>query len=271
MTREDLFAAIGDVEESRLARGENMSSSNVTHLEGNEMTNATKRPKGRILRNTLVAALIVVMLATTVLAAPIVYRAVFGTVTDTYEMYTPTDAAGNSDRKDSHEIELEIELNEDAPEDIETYYVPNIPEKYVQSFGFAYSGMEFDGVDIAVYGWDIPDSEKMGIMFYQRTKESYDHGANVISVSTLPGEEPEMKQIELGGVEGLLILSPNETQWGRKYFCWSDGDYLFYLRVTYDFTEEQIGEMVASVRAVGDARPYLISMTEEEMRKTFEN
>ena len=64
MTREDLFLAIGEVEEDRLARCENAVPSMTIHLEGNAMENNTmKRPKGRTLRNLLVAVVAIAMLA----------------------------------------------------------------------------------------------------------------------------------------------------------------------------------------------------------------
>lgn len=70
MTREDLFRAVGEVEELRLARSENRSASNVTALEeGNMKQKTTKR---RPLRLILVAAAMVCLIAAAALvsAAP---------------------------------------------------------------------------------------------------------------------------------------------------------------------------------------------------------
>lgn len=61
MTREDLFRAIGEVEEIRLARCENLSTSNVTALEEGKMKQKTR--KSRPLRLVLIAAVLVCMLA----------------------------------------------------------------------------------------------------------------------------------------------------------------------------------------------------------------
>lgn len=71
MKREDLFLAIGDVEESRLARCENSGCpSGEDHWEDNEMdTYAKYRRKRRVFRNLLIAAVVVTLLATTVFAA----------------------------------------------------------------------------------------------------------------------------------------------------------------------------------------------------------
>lgn len=70
MKREDLFLAIGEVEESRLARCENLSASNVTALEDGIMKTNTK--KRRPLRLMLIAAVMVAMIAAIALvsAAP---------------------------------------------------------------------------------------------------------------------------------------------------------------------------------------------------------
>ena len=71
MKREDLFLAIGQVEEERLARCENAACpSGADHWEDNHMdTYAKYKRKRRVVRNLLIAAIVVTMLATTALAA----------------------------------------------------------------------------------------------------------------------------------------------------------------------------------------------------------
>lgn len=68
MTREDLFLAIGEASESRLARSEwtAVSPSHETQMEGQNMKKTISFK--RVIRNVLVAALIVSMLATTAFA-----------------------------------------------------------------------------------------------------------------------------------------------------------------------------------------------------------
>lgn len=68
MKREDLFLAIGEVEESRLARCENMNPSGVEHWEETEMGKFEKRNAKKILRGLLIAAVVATMLATTAFA-----------------------------------------------------------------------------------------------------------------------------------------------------------------------------------------------------------
>lgn len=69
MTGEELFHAIGQVESVRLARSERMpvDSSNIKQMEESSLKNR-KRNTGRILRNLLIAAIMISMLALTVYA-----------------------------------------------------------------------------------------------------------------------------------------------------------------------------------------------------------
>lgn len=67
MKREDLFLAIGEVEEERLARSEK-DPSGVTHQEGSKMETYTRKSGTRIIRNLLIAAVLMTVLATTVFA-----------------------------------------------------------------------------------------------------------------------------------------------------------------------------------------------------------
>lgn len=71
MKREDLFLAIGQVEEDRLARCENSACpSDADHWEDNEMdTYAKYRRKRKVIRNLLIAAVVATLLATTAFAA----------------------------------------------------------------------------------------------------------------------------------------------------------------------------------------------------------
>lgn len=68
MNREDLFQAIGQVEEERLARSEMTGPSDVTYQEETEMKKQTRRSGTRTMRNLLIAAVLVAALATTAFA-----------------------------------------------------------------------------------------------------------------------------------------------------------------------------------------------------------
>lgn len=218
-----------------------------------------------VLRTAMVAAL-VAMLATTVYAAPMIINAIFGEVTGVEEFFTPTSPSGESEIKTGYEITLEMNLNENAPEVIETFYMPDMPEEYIHSFGYAYAGYDFDNLGKVTYGWDTQTGEKMAVMLDQMSAEGFFHN-RVISVHTQMAEGPQMEQTVLGGVEGFLVQTPDDWSW----FIWSNGDYVFRLAVRAGITLDQMEQIVTSVQAVDDVTPYLISMTEDELDKTFGN
>lgn len=255
MKREDLFLAIGEVEESRLAQSEQELPSNVTNLEGPMNQQENRKSMSRLLRNLLVAAVVMALMATTVLAGT-AYRDIFGDVTETVDMYTPTDAAGNSHGFTSQKIELNLDMDPDAPREIKTWYVPELPEAYGLYFGNAYDGMDHDGrYGVLTLGWDAPGGEVQEIMFYQVTREGYERSYRYAHANG----PSEFGPATLGGVDGYLILSPEDTEYGRKYFYWSDGAYLFYLRFDYSVPEQVMEQIIASVHQVEDIAPYLIS------------
>lgn len=69
MKREDLFLAIGEVEENRLVHSERHAQpSDVTHQEDDKMGKYTKKSGTRIIRNLLIAAVLMTVLATTAFA-----------------------------------------------------------------------------------------------------------------------------------------------------------------------------------------------------------
>ena len=245
----------------------------VLHASGDtlqEVLNMTAKRKqpGRRVHILIAAAAVLCLLVTTALAAPILYKQISGSVTESWEAATPTDDQGSSVTGTVHMIRLDIPLNETAPDEIETYYLPQVPAEYPQSFGYAYGGLNFDRLYGITLAWDVPGGEKKGIMFYQTSAYAYQVDGVGFSVFSESGQEPVMKTVTLGGVEGFLIEEPDEFE-GRQYFCWTDGDYVLYMRFPYSFTEEQMSEIIASVQPVEDIRPWLISMTDEELAKTF--
>ena len=164
------------------------------------------------------------------------------------------------------QVELELDFNENAPKDVETFYLPDMPEGFTHSFGYAYAGYDFDNLDRVTSGWDLTDGTKMAVMLDQMTEEGFEH-SRIISVSTQLENGPKQEQRELGGINGFLLMVPDD----RSYFCWSDGNYVFYLGVTSDISLEQMAQIVESIYAVDDAKSHMISMTEDELNKVFGN
>lgn len=263
MTREDLFRAIGQVEESRLAQCQGEAPSGIVRLEGDDMENKkAKRPAGRLLRNVLVAAVVMALLATAALAAPAAYEGITGFwLTQEWEWMSPTGAAGDSQPFTTQEYVVEIRLGEDAPEEIETYYMPQMPEGYTQSFGNLYGGIEEIHRDILRCAWD-DETTIQGVNFRQFTKEGWSHGG--YSRVDLYGDTAQIRKTELGGVEGLLISVPDDRLYPKHHFFWEDGDYVFYMIFPYYMTEAEMAEIISGIQVVEDIRPYLISYCESE-------
>lgn len=262
MTREDLFKAIGQVEEHRLVRCD--APSGIVRLEGDDMENKTKkRPTGRMLRNVLVAAVVVALMATVAFAAPAAYEGIAGAwLTEEWEFYTPTGAAGNSNPFTTQTFEVEIQLGENAPEEIETYYMPQMPEGYTQSFGNLYGGIEVIRRGLLHCAWD-DDTTIQGVDFRQLTKKSWERGG--YSVVDIYGDNTaEIRETELGGAEGLLISVPEDPLYPKHHFYWEDGEYVFYMIFPYYVTEAEMAEIISSIHVVEDIRPYLISYCESE-------
>ena len=261
MTREDLFKAIGQAEEHRLARCD--APSGIVRWEGDDMENKnTKRPMGRMLRNVLVAAVVTALLATAAFAAPAAYEGITGSwLTEQWEWMTPTGAAGGSRPFTTQEYVVEIQLDEDAPEEIETYYMPQMPEGYTQSFGNLYGGIEVIRRGHLHCAWDDGITIQ-GVGFHQFTKESWSNGG--YSAVDLYGDTAQIRKTELGGVEGLLISVPDDHIYPKHHFYWEDGEYVFYMTFPYYLTEAEMAEIISGIRMVEEIRPYLISYCESE-------
>lgn len=265
MTREDLFRAIGQVEESRLARCEDMAPSGLACMEGNEMEmNTKKRPAGRTLRNLLVAAVAVALLAATAMAAPAAYEGITGAWrTEEWEFYAPTDANGNSPVHKQQVYEVEIQLDEDAPEEIETYYMPQMPEGYTQSFGNIYGGIEVIQRVLVECDWS-DDTSINAVRFLQMSKLKWER-KGFRKVNIYGDDTAEVRRTEIGGVEGLLISVPDDPLYPKKHFYWDDGEYVFYMIFAYHITEEEMAEIISSIHVVEDIRPYMISAEDEDI------
>lgn len=250
MKKETLFEAIGELDEAILAETENI------------VTRSTKRLGWRAV---LIAA-VVAGLAVTAGAAPLIRNALVGgkMETDNTAYYTPTNpTTGESHREQRHEITLEMEFVEDAPDGIETYYItPEIPEEFEQ-----YHGHIYKNAACAQYGW-IEETTKRSIFFEQWAGGSVEPGDMVMNIYTRPGETPRHGMKNLGGICGYLTEEPNLN---RRSFCWSDGDYLFKLQVPLDYTDAQLEAMVASVRPVDDITLWLCTMTDGEVNDLFDN
>ncbi len=216
---------------------------------------------------TLVAvvALSVLLLGTAAVAASVVK--IGGWIEDTHEVFLETDENGNSEKGQVYEVTLTMPIGADAPKEVETFYLPQIPDAYPLSFGYLYDGCDNGPIGVTTFAWGVPNGEKQGILFYQYSLAGLED-APVVKHNVFGQSAPVITETVYGGAEGILLPEP-DGEWGHKYFYWSDGDYVFLLRVPYEFTDEQLDAFVASVAAVEDVRPYLVSMTDEEIKESL--
>ena len=225
-----------------------------------QMKRKERRNARRILRGVLVAACLLALIAATIIAAPKLYKNRGHVVTDEGLWATPTDADGNSDVMHQHKVYLDFDLRQEAPKRITRFYLPQIPEDYVQYHGYLYK----DNM-LVQYRWKAPDSYENDIAFYQEAGGSVDLTECVDVVWTEPEKKPETNFSTLGSIDGYLIDSaPVGELSGHRVFYWTDGDYLFRLEAPYSYTDEQLSALVESVQELSHVRPYLIGMTEAE-------
>lgn len=258
MKNEKLLKAMGSISDE-LIEGANLKKLHTT-------TPKKHMHPRKIIRFGLAAVLIAGLLGGTALAVQY-FRPFSGyepQISDPVEVVTPT-RDGVSQSGTMRHISFRLPLNEDAPELIERYYFPELPAMYEQSFGMAYAGLKRDRLLGLRFEWAVPEGKTWGLAFVQDSAGNFENGEIHMNLS-----EPTLKETVLGGVEGMLIVE-TDVSWKTtyQYFYWSDGNYVFSMHFPPDFTEEQMGEMIASVREVEDIRPYLISMEEKDIKETF--
>lgn len=266
MKNEKILKAIGSLSD------ELIEDANLEKLRTTE-TRKYLYPR-KIFRFGLAAVLIVGLLGGTALAVQHFrsYQPFQGyepQIGNPMEVVTPT-RDGVSQSGQLHHLSFHLPLNEDAPELIERYYFPDVPEIYEHSSGYAYAGRDSDRLTTLDFFWDTPEGEKKGIRFRQESVGGLEGNVIRTNVFTPTGTKPELTETVLGGAEGVLIKEHEQSSmFPTQYFYWSDGNYAFEMWFPLDFTEEQMGEMIASVKEVEDIRPYLISMEAKDIKETF--
>lgn len=181
-----------------------------------------------------------------------------------------TDENGFSVSGNLYTFYLDIALEQDAPAEVEDFYLPQVPASYPQFMGALYDGLDHGPIGVTTFAWET-EGDRSGIMFYQYSDLYDDHIRDgMISVPMgimTDGAEPTVTETTYGDVKGFLIPEPLHN---NTYFVWGDGQYAYTLCVPHDFTDGQLHELVRSVRRVEDVRPYLISMTEEKIEAALD-
>ena len=210
-------------------------------------------------RKILITAAMVLLIATTVFAASAIHNAVVGGSLKK-EGVSFTLMNDSNEELNRYEVWLDVDMNEDAPKNIETYYMPVLADEYQQYFGYVY------WQSAAVYRWTYGE-ESWGndVRFWQTAGSAFYADQAIAWVYTLPEETPEAKMVELNGIQGYLV--GDSFGYGSKSFFWSDGDYLFQLDVPDEYTNDDIASLLQSIVTVEDIEPYCVSMTKEEYEK----
>lgn len=222
--------------------------------------NKCSKLSGKFTKVAVIAAVVTALLTTTAFAAPAIYRAL--TVDKNGGAWEePTGGSGGV--HNLYEVRADLEMNTDAPGSLETYYIPKLDSGYVQYYGFVYK----DRMS-ACYMWTNGEKNwEDEVRFWQEAGAYYDPKDILTVVHTEPGVEPEVKLIELGGVQGYLV--EDLILYGTRWFIWSDGNYLLKLEVPDEYSDEDIAEVLRSIEAVEDILPYCVSMTQEDRDDVF--
>lgn len=238
MTREDLFHAIGEAEESRLAHSEIMGSSNVFALEEGNGKHKKRIP----LRFALIAA-IVACLAFSALASE---RYLSGYIEGGMQKYTFRHLDGRLEEREGFEwgIYLDVEVIEPIWA-LEEFYIPKAMNDEVVG---AYSW-----TDDRIYGFTIVEKNREDMLqFKQWGIFHYEPGRPVYSLMGTPEYEPTSSIIQWGNQEYMLVEDGSVC-----YLFWSDGRYLFYLRFNDYMDMDRVREIVESLTPVDSLEPYM--------------
>lgn len=218
---------------------------------------------GKLARAALVAAIVMALLTTTVFAAATITNALRGGSinSDGTILFGPQDGDGRT--WNLYQVNIDVELNADAPQSIERYYLPSLDGEHVQYFGFVYRDQM-----ASCFAWTNGEGNwEDEIRFVQLAGGSFDAEQDIFSVYAEPGIAPEEKLAELAGVQGYLV--EDASGYGSRHFIWSDGDYVYQLMVPNEYTDEQIAGVLTSITEIEDILPYCISMTEEDRETVF--
>lgn len=267
MKNEKLLSAMGKISDE-LIEAAAIKNTNALPRSRVEAKRSPMPARRRMFRVGIAVALLACLLGTAAFASRSwEFSSYNPQIIDTEEVFTPT-KNGYSASGVKYELSFYLPLNENAPDIIDTFYFPKVPDIYKQSFGYAYAGLNRDKLVSIYYAWDVPDGAKHGIRFLQESGfESNELETVAYGTSDCA---PVMKEVALGGVEGVLIVETAEEAFNPgQHFFWSNGDYVFEMRFPLEFTEEQMAEIIGSVEEVEDVQQHLISMTEDDKKATF--
>lgn len=258
MTNQDLYRAIGEAEDSYLLECEQSAGRRVPRRFG------------------IIAAVVALML--TACAAPVIVQT-YDKIRTGEQTITEPDYViyvyENGSKKPTYiyyrstDAEVEVSVNEDAPEKIETLYIPEklleyaVPEFYEQT----------DTAFTLTLSAPIPSLGRIACVQYRQYALNEDGGVKVPEILGIMKCEKTTKTYGKVTVleffyrgpyertaEGEMVMSvevlPVLTE---KVLFWSDGDYLYCLKFPQvnRFTTSAVEEVVNSLTPVDDLSQYL--------------
>lgn len=270
---------------------ENVRTRTLGKIEQAKTPHRAMRPLGKL----LLAAAIIAVLVGGAFAAPAIWNALTGVnAVQAGKAAVILNEDSVSARSGYLEITPQITANPDAPEQIETYYVPAnaadwTPEQLYYSTEEAPTFIrDFCG------GWTLPDGnwlilrqctlgsyspdavfDTVNLGFDdQYTVEQRDYDSMNVQCIVVPPSQAaqDMAQTDeanhlynvirvdrsncfFGGEAGVDLQKLTDS--GRKKLYWSDGDYLFTLEVSYAMSDEMLADILNSLTPVQDVAPYV--------------
>lgn len=230
-----------------------VKASDELRSEITDMISSTHaRKTANFLPKVLLVAVLITLLVITAYAAPIVLDAIKNGKTEFENSgYLPPTGPENLGPYDRYDLYLDIEMEPNAPKTVDTYYLPELGDGYVQFFGNVWKSTTHFSWTNGAENWE--DS----VTFEQYPGGSFDPEKPVRPLYVSAGTVPQQQLVELGGATGFLV-DFDDMDHGTRLFFWSDGYYLFVLDVPDEYSNERIAQLVESVRLVQDVQPYIM-------------
>lgn len=238
---------------------ENVRTLTLRKLEQAE----AKRPAlRRPLRIALLAAAALALLVSSVFAAPLLWNAITSIKTGRiakpvlyFDENTVIVEGGYLD------IVPEITPNPNAPEQIQSYYVPAEAASWTAE-PLIYTSPAIPDFSRDYYGeWTLPDGNQVKLR--QNVVNLYSPGAVFDEVAVGYDSRYTIEQRDYDHISAQCVIVPpsralrEKQDPGRKKLYWSDGDYLFTMEVSYAMSDEALADIMNSFQPVDDVLPYL--------------
>lgn len=248
MTNEDLYRA--------------MTHTDPAYLEQSEQTVC---PGRRALPKILIAAAAVAVLTCTAFAIPAVRNYILGLTS--HQTYAAAVAETPGGREKAYvgvvDVTPEVDIPADAPETIETFYVPLYLAEHWEAVPREQNRETPAARSDTWLQWQSADGDV--VSFWQTACPGYEGQYPYDTVPTGYEDDYEIGEVQYGGLNlWCITVRPSqaetaegaETLEGFRKFYWSDGQYLFMLETPYDMGDGVLEQIFASVAPVEDLTPY---------------